>query len=414
MSYNDYIVLQGQKATDKHNSTKGGYLGAEYTQTFQSINDLGKSIGLKKKQIDSEKDEVAKIAGVQTIDLGKIDIKPVTVTAVLGGEAEGRGKMRREQVTLSKQDVLDFASFIYHDSEGSLPGFLDSKNIKDQSKQAKERLVKKYGTAGFESIQTDLRGSNLQTISANPLFRNFNQNEEVKKAIDVIKTDNYKTTLKAREQYYKNLSQVGAPKGVVLYKDKPETQRHLASALVSIADEYSDIDSDFTEIAALANDEKAQFQINIAPAASRYGKNTYDLQVTKPDGSIITKTIKEKDYNYLTGKSAPSLLVNDAVSAATYSQYGSTNLAYPYTDENAYSTAFVKDYETKTSDKYNVAIDYVMSGENQFYPKIYVQLGEDNWKMIPYNVPINDQGVVNFPSQVDDVFIKSLLLKSSK
>jgi hypothetical protein len=414
MSYNDYVVLQGQKATDKYNSTKGQYLGAEYAQTFQSINQLGQSIGLKKKQIDSEKNVVSSVLGGEFIDVSKIDIKPVTVTAVLGGAAEGRGKLRRENVTLSKQDVLDFASFIYHDSEGGLPGFLDSAEVKDQARVAKERLIKKYGTSGFESIQTDLRGSDMRIVSFNPRMRNINQNEEVKKAIDVIKSSNYVATTKAREQYYKNLSQVGAPKGVVLYKDKPETQRHLASALVSIADEYSDIDSDFTEIAALANDEKAQFQINITPAASRYGKNTYELQVTDAEGDITIKTIKEKDYNYLTGKSAPSLLVNDAVSAATYSQYGSTNLGHYYTDDNAYSTAFVKDYETKTSDKYNVAIDYVMSGENQFYPKIYVQLGEDNWKMFPYNAPINDQGVINFPSQVDDVFVKSLLQKNSK
>jgi hypothetical protein len=132
--------------------------------------------------------------------------------------------------------------------------------------------------------------------------------------------------------------------------------------------------------------------------------------VTKPDGSIITKTIKEKDYNYLTGKSAPSMLVNDAVSAATYSQYGSTNLGHYYTDDDAYSTAFIKDYQTKTN-KYNVAMDYVMAGENQFYPKIYVQTGSD-WQMFPYNAPLNQQGIVNFPSQVDDVFIKSLLQTS--
>jgi hypothetical protein len=299
---------------------------------------------------------------------------------------------------------------------------MDSKTVKDQSRQAKERLVKKYGTAAFESIQQSIRGEEkFDPADMNPFNvvfgavpGQYKQNSEIKKAIDVIKSSNYVATTKAREQYYKNLSQVGAPKGVVLYKDKPETQRHLASALVSIADEYSDIDSDFTEIAALANDEKAQFQINITPAASRYGKNTYELQVTNAEGDITIKTIKEKDYNYLTGKSAPSLLVNDAVSAATYSQYGSTNLGHYYTDDNAYSTAFVKDYETKTSDKYNVAIDYVMSGENQFYPKIYVQLGEDNWKMFPYNAPINDQGVINFPSQVDDVFVKSLLQKNSK
>jgi hypothetical protein len=198
------------------------------------------------------------------------------------------------------------------------------------------------------------------------------------------------------------------PKGVILYKDKPETQRHLATGLSSIASDYAGIDDSYKTIAAAASDEKSQFQINIEPAASRYGKNSYSIQVTDAKGGVTIKPIKEKDYNFLTGKEAPSLFINEINSSIEASNYGSTNLAHMYTDPNAYSTAFVKDYETRTKN-YNVAIDYVKGGEDRYFPKLYVQIDEDNWKLIPYNAAITAQQAQNFASNVDDVFVKSLL-----
>jgi hypothetical protein len=409
MSYNDYVVLQGQKATDKYNSTKGQYLGAEFAQTFQSINELGQTIGIKKKQMDAEADYISKnAAGFTPTDLKNSKVGKMKILTSKGS-----------QIELSEGDVIDLAKYMYHyKTDPNVPKFFDSKAVRDDAKSAEQRLIRKYGQDGFNQIVTnsgyDPGGStmsmwNMRTVGGK---RNILTGETygapLTNAINLLKNNDYKQSLKLREEYYKGISQVGVPKGVVLYKDKSETKEHLASALASIASDYSGIDSEYATIASLANEDKAQFQINITPAASRYGKNTYELQVTKPDGSIITKPIKEKDYTYLTGKQAPSLLVNDAISTINSSQFGSTNLGYYYTDPNAYSTAFVKDYQTKTNN-YNIGIDYVMSGENQFYPKIYVQMGEDNWKLFPYNAPLTEQGIVNFPSQVDDVFIKSLL-----
>jgi hypothetical protein len=370
--------------------------------------------------MDNEADVLAakaKELGFAPVDLSQINVNPVTVTAVLGGEAEGMGKMRRQDVTLSKQDVFDFAKFIYHDWEGGYsPGSFDSDLIKKQADESKNRLVKKYGTAGFESIQKTLRGRekfdpadlNPFNVVFNPGLNNIKQNSEIKKALNIIKDDRFRKTMTLKEQYYKDISEVGVPKGITLYKDKAEQKEHLQSALTNVASDYIGIDNSYQDIIKAVNEDGSQFQINIDPAASRYGKNSYNLQVTKKDGSVIVKPIMESHYKFITGKEAPSLFINEVSSAIKASNYGSTNLSYMYTDDDAYTTAFVKDDQTRTKN-YNVAMDFAPGSNNLLFPKIYVQRDNNDWKLVPYNVGLTAEDAKNFPSLVDDVFIKSLL-----
>jgi len=419
-SYNDYVVYQGQKATDRYNETKGKSLGAEYVDDFRAINELGNRIGINKKKMDNEAATLAARAnelGFTPVDLSQINIKPVTVKAVLGGEAEGMGKMRRQDVTLSRQDIFDFAKFIYHDWEGGfIPGSFDSDLVKKQSDEAKARLIKKYGTAGFESMQRSLRGQEkMDPADMNPFnlvfnvdVNNLKQNSEVKKAINVIRDDRFRKTMTLKEQYYKGISEVGVPKGVTLYKDKAEQKEHLQSALTNVASDYIGIDNSYQDLIKAVNEDGSQFQINIDPAASRYGKNSYNLQVTKKDGSVIVKPIMESHYKFITGKEAPSLFINEVSSAINASNYGSTNLSHMYTDDDAYSTAFVKDDQTRTKN-YNVAMDFVPGSGNLLFPKLYVQRSDNDWKLVPYNIGLTPEEAKNFPSLVDDVFIKSLL-----
>ena len=417
VSYNDYIVLQGQKATDKWNQSKGKSLGSEYADDFSAINELGVRIGIAKKTIDKEQGYInANSAGFTPVDVNKLNINPVTITAVIGGEAEGRGKMRRENVTLSKQDVLDFAKFIYHDYEGTLPGVLDSDAIKTDAKNAKERLIKKYGTAGFESMQTQLRGSekwnpadlNPLNVVFNPTVTNIKQNPEIAKAVNILKSDNFKKTMQLREKYYKEMSGVAVPGAIVLYKDKAEQKEHLQSAISSVASDYAGIDAGYEDLVSAVNQEGSHFQINIDPAASRYGNNSYSLQVTKKDGSIVTKPITESHFQDITRMNAPSMFIDDLTATINASDYGSTNLAHAYTDDDAYTTAFVKDSQTRTKN-YNVAMDFVRGSRGMLFPKLYIQTGDNDWKLVPFNKGLTPQEAKNFPISVDDVFVKSLL-----
>lgn len=421
MSYNDYIVLQGQKATDKWNQSKGKSLGSEYAEDFSSINELGVRIGIAKKTIDKEQSAInAKATGFTPVDVNKLDIKPITVTAVIGGEAEGRGQMRRENITLSKQDVFDFAKFIYHDYEGSLPGFLDSDAVKKEAKDAKDRLTKKYGTAGFESMKDALQGDESSALTkgvgylSNPFGQavksaiSKKQNPEVAKAVNILKSDAFKKTMQLREQYYKEMSGAAVPGAIILYKDKPEQKEHLQSAISSVASDYAGIDAGYEDLVSAVNQDGSHFQINIDPAASRYGNNSYSLQVTKKDGSIVTKPITESHFQDITRMNAPSMFIDDLTATINASDYGSTNLAHAYTDDDAYTTAFVKDGQTRTKN-YNVAMDFVPGSRGLLFPKLYIQTGDNDWRLVPFNKGLTPQEAKNFPISVDDVFVKSLL-----
>jgi hypothetical protein len=415
MSYNDYIVLQGQKATDRFNSTKGKSLGAEYSDDFKTINQLSNKIGVSKKMMDNEKAFISKYATDFTpFDLSKVNVQPIEVDVDL---STGGKYLEKRKVRLTKEDLYNLALLSDEVMGSGVTVPFASAISKDNANKAVEALAKKFGENNVSKIMSAVNVSSqkkLENITGNPLLDLFMPNKVVDQStkplnplINLVKDDNFGKTMALREQYYKSISQVGAPKGVILYKDKPEAEKHLSSSLASIASDYAGIDSDYQEIASLATDPKSQFQVNIDPAVSKYDNNSYSLQVTKPDGSLVTKPITEQHYQFLTGKAAPSLFVNSVESTILSSPYNSTNLAHMYTDDDAYSTAFVKDYETKTKN-YNVAIDYV-KGSGGYFPKLYVQTSDDSWKLFPYNVPLSAQGAKNFPSQVDDVFIKSLM-----
>ena len=409
-SYNDYIVLQGQKATDNHNDTKRRFLGAEYNEDFATINALGNKIALSKKLMDGENDFIkANAEGFKPFDLTKTNIKPMSIFGINS----------KKTLSLNEADVIDAARWLYHNrTDPNVPRIFDSKAVSDDASSAEIRLKKKFGEAGFRDILNQyspgisgLTAWQTQSVGGKRnFFTGETEGTPISNAIQLLKNNDYKKTLKLKEQYYKGISEVGVPKAVVLYKDKAEQKEHLKSSIASIVSDYAEIDPEYKELSKLAANDKSQFQINITPAASRYSKNKYDIQATDENGNLTIKEIKEKDFKFLTGENPPSLLVNEANQIINASPFNCTNLTYAYTDDRAHSTAFIKDDQTRT-ENYNVAIDYVKNNQSQYFPKIYVQIKNNDWKLYPYNVPITEQGVANFPSQVDDVFIKSLLSK---
>lgn len=426
MSYNDYVVLQGEKAFSNFYS-KNSIIGNEFADDFAAIKNLRRTIGTKSAQMAEKKQYITDHAeGFTPVDLTKIDIKPITVTAVLGGEAEGKGRIRRENVTLSKQDVLDFASFIYHDWEGGfVPGALDSDIVKNEARKAKERLIKKYGTAGFESIQKSIRGEEkFDPADINPFHLllghtpgGYEQNPQIKKAINVISSANYFKTRALEEQYFRNISEAASPKQIPLYKDKEGEAKHLATSISAIATDYANIDDDYAKFSVGAEDPKSQFFVRIDPATDVYGKNTYTLQMTA-DGELLEKPITESQFKNLTGIRTPQVYYDPIGSAikSFSTKTGSTNSTYSYTDpSNAQSTAYFKDDDFPSTNNYNVAMDFALGSNGRYYPKMYVQTDENNWRLIQYGLNkkgfkgYTKQEAATLPSIIDDTFIKQLL-----
>jgi hypothetical protein len=391
LSYNDYIVLQGKKASNTFNSSGNSLIGNEYTQDFKEISSLERVIGNKAARLKNADSYITENAvGFKPFDLSKAKVDPLTIA------------IGNEKITLPKQDLYKFALWTKVSQQGVFGKPFYSKQTIDEADSAKKYLVAKYGENKATLMLRGLTGRGATR------FNSPNQ-----KMLDLVDNEDYKRTAQLKEQYFKSISDVSVPKGYTLYKDKPEQAKNLASKLASVASDYAGIDEGYKDIAALATDEKSQFQVNVDPAVSRYDKNKYTLQVTKSTGELVSKPITQDQFKYLTGRNAPIVSVDDISSNINAFGTGSTNSTYSYMDKDAYSTAYLKSDDFPNTNRFKVSADFAPGAKGRYFPKLYVNTGKD-WDLIQYNPGPGFQGftkdeVENFPMVVDDIFINSLL-----
>lgn len=416
MSYNDFVVLQGEKASDNFHSNNS-VVGPEFSETFSDINRLRQIIGINEQKRKGEIDYIkANAQGFKPFDMNSVNVQPIDIemnvpTTYVRGKESGYVK---QKLRLTKEDLYNFAL-----AEGSwLSKQFSSAQEEESSKNAHAALLKKFGSeAAVQAIgrEANKRKSNLAGLI--PFSGVSITPESINPFIKLIKSDNFRKTMQLREEYYKGISEVGAPKGIPLYKDKEADANHLATGISSIVSDYAGINSDYEKFAKGAQDKKAEFQINIDPATSRYGKNTYSLQMTDAEGAVTALPIEESHFKFLTGRQAPIVFNDDIKSTIKAFKTGSTNQAYSYMDpDSAHTTAYLKDTDFLNVKNYTIAMDYTMGSGGKYYPKIYLKDGE-NWKLIQYG--INKKGFAGltkeeallFPSYVDDSFIKSILIK---
>lgn len=414
ISYNDYIVLQGKKAYNTFTNSGSSLIGNEYTQDFKEIGELEKMIGSKAARLKNADTYVATNAeGFKPFDLSKVKVEPINnlkirySTKMDGGTPSG---FVEESVNLSKEDLYKFA-IAEKVRGGWLGNLFTSRATKGEGEKALKDLTAKFGekkaAAIARTIAVGPSASSLGVLGDNVF------NARNAKMMDLVNNEDFKRTVALKEQYFKGISDVSVPKAYSLYKDKPEQAKNLAAKLASVASDYNGIDDSYKEIAAFAADEKSQFQVNVDPAASRYDKNKYNLQVTKPDGDIITKPITQDHFKYLTGRNAPMVSVDDVSSNINAFGTGSTNSTYNYMDKDAYSTAYLKSDDFPNINKFRVAADFAPGTKGRYFPKLYIKSGDD-WDLVQYNPGPSFQGftkdeVENFPMLVDDIFINSLL-----
>lgn len=409
MSYNDYIILQGSKAVQNMNTNKNTILGPEFIPTIKEINALDKSITnklAKQKEADRIVAETAKLEGFKAFDYKTSGIKPANVTIPVIKD----GRVENKVVNLSTEDLYKFAVINKAgDQGGDLfpgPSVFRSRETREEAKKLRESLIAKYGETTFNTLQKKLytpSSALMYSTGATPLTA-------MTKALE---SNEFKKTQKLKEDYYKSISSVQAPQTQILYKGKPEQEKKLASNIASIVSEYAGIGG-YEEFAQYATDPKANFQVNINPPASAYGKNSYSLQMTKPDGTIVEKPIVEKHYEFLTEQAAPVVRENNLQSNINAFGTGSTNSGHHYTDKDAYTTAYFKPDEFPNTKKYQVAADFAQGANGRYFPKLYINTGA-GYKFYNYNPGRGFEGYTleeaeAFPQVVvDDVFISGLL-----
>lgn len=422
LSLNDYIVMQADKARDNFYDKKNSIIGNEYEEDFSNLQRLNSIIGQKKLILDNKTkfiQEEAKRQGFTPFDLSKADIKPVKTTLTLGGG--GRGEIRNEQVTLSKEDIYNLSIWLNHNNEGTAPSFMDSQAIKKQADKAKQELIKKYGETGFQSMQSLYGDEGFDFADANPFHLLLGhdggkQNPEIKKALQNIRNDSWKKTNKLTEDYFRKSGQVNIPKIAPVYTDKKEQRENVTARIISTLSDYADISGggDYTDLIATVNEADSKFQVNITPPQSKRGQSTYELQVVDKKGNIKTRTITEPQYQYITGNNPLTVSENLIEGAINVSPFNSTNLSYAYTDKDAYKGAILKHDDFKNVTKYNIAMDFVKSSSGNYFPKLYYKKG-DSWELLQmYNgVPgfqgLTKEEMLTFPTSINDEIITRLI-----
>jgi hypothetical protein len=392
-------------------SSGNSLIGNEYTQDFREIASLEKVIGNKAARLKNADTYVASNAvGFKPFDLSKAKVEPINdlrvryPTKMDGGTPSG---FVEENVNLSKEDLYKFA-LVEKNRVGGLTKLFMSRDTKDEAESALKSLTSKFGAGKVNAISKKLAVGPSANLGIEDIFGARNA-----KMMDLVDNDDYNKTVALKEQYFKNIGSISVPKGYTLYKDKPEQAKNLASKLASVASDYAGIDEGYEDFAALATDEKSQFQVNVDPAVSRYDRNAYTLQGTKPTGEIITKSITEDQFKYLTGRSAPMVSVDEVDSNIDAFGTGSTNSTYSYMDKDAYSTAYLKTDDFPNTNRFRVSADFAPGTRGRYFPKLYVNTGKE-WDLVQYNPGPGFQGftkdeVANFPMMVDDIFINSLL-----
>ena len=408
MSYNDYIIIQGSKAVQAMNSNKNTSFGPEFNATVQQINALDKTITnklAKQKEADKVIAEKAKLEGFTAFDYKKSGVKPTNVTIPV----DRNGVVENKVVNLSTEDLYKFAVINKAGDQGgdlfSGPSPFRPKAVREEAKKLRESLIAKFGEKTFNTLQMKLytRPTALLYSTGNTPLTEMNK---------ALESSEFKRTQKLKEDYYKGISFAQAPQTQILYKGKPEQEKQLVSNISSIISDYASVGG-YEEFGQYASDPKAQFQVNIKPAPSAYGKNSYSLQMTKPDGTIVEKPIVEKHYEFLTNQKAPMVSDNNLQSNINAFGTGSTNSAYHFTDKDAYTTAYFKPDEFSNTNKYQVAADFAQGGNGRYFPKLYVNTGA-GYKFYNYNPGRGFEGFTleqaeAFPQLVDDRFISGLL-----
>ena len=441
LSYNDYVVLQGKKLLTNFNNTGKSEIGNQFNGTFQELNRLEKIL-LNKSAQSKARDEYVNqnmaLKGEEAFDFNKLKGGPTIITTNLPTTFE-RGKIggfKKQTVNLSKEDLYKFAEI--KDAQGFLGGAFVPKAKKEQAARYREQLVQKFGEPQFYGISDYLRGlpenreegatlgDRFSSTASGlvPLFttgalpyssplKPVNRNEAMEKAVS---SDNFKKTIELREQFHKTTGNIAVPLQYPVLTGDDKKGKLTTSKLAGVLSDFASAGiGGYEGVAQYVTDPKAQWFVNVDPSTSAYGKNTYNIQLTKPDGTIEVKPITEQHFIELSGKQPPRVNTDPIKASINAFNTGSTNSTYSYTDKNAYLGAYVKPDDFINTNKYRVAADFAPGSNGLVFPKLYIQGGSANdWRLLEYNPGRGFQGFTteeaeNFIPKVDDVFINGLL-----
>jgi hypothetical protein len=386
----------------------------EFRSTVAKQDGLIKDITTQQAQIQDVKSKAFKIAKEQGLDVPsdgdiKKNIKPTTV--LVGGMP----------VTLTKDDVLDFAS-LHPEKFNVFGGWTIDKDQESQREQAKKRLKLKWGNL-FQKLEDKVYDIHFSPGELGGTDRAMGVvNENVLQAGEFIKKSKYNQISKIESQLYNDAGLVKQPVSLPVLRGK-ENRDDINAKISTIISKYKTglnetpgYNSETMQATLL--EDGSVVKTKIIPGATEYDPNTYQLSViSKKTGKTMDVTIDEGDHEFLQGQKFENKVTPRVVKLID--MYGTSNIS----KSNDPNTAWFNDADFKNLEdnvSYTLTSDLVKDQDNSsvLWMKIYMhdkQTGNINTLTYPKPIPkYNADGSVNQDLNILPLGINNAVIQQIK
>ena len=369
----------------------------DFDELLNNQKNLTKGIIAQKKQMESADEEVAALAKERGLDVFsdkdiRAKIKPTTVALSSG-----------ERITLSKEDVIDFANMM--PEQYNMFGNLTVDKTQDEARrQSRNRQTLKWGNKLSQienaiSIGAD-RGFNASPLtssamSTSPLGTTI-INPQVKAALDIVNDSRSRTRSKLLAEVYQDRNMTKQPASMVIQRGK-ENKEDVNARVSSVLQSYSSINSNIPEMQAAILADKSAIKVRVSPSSDGYN---YEMIITGEKGQEYVQPISQQHYEYLGG--APLTNAKTSPIIGQLSSFGTSNLSGGTNPESAWFGN--NDFKNLKGAGYTATGDVVADkfNKNKLWFKINLHYADGSTEKLTYPDPFfkqNADGTMN--SQLD-------------
>ena len=293
----------------------------DFDELLSNQKTLTKEILAQKTQMQSAEEQVAMLAKERGLDIFtdkdiRTKVKSTTITLPSG-----------QRVTLSKEDVIDFANMV--PEQYNTFGMLTVDKTQDAERtQSVNRQKLKWGNA-FAQVQNAVLGDNSPSAvgSEASLYGSPNarkglmMNREVKSALDIVNDSRSQTRSKLLAEVYQNREMIKQPASMVIQRGK-ENKDDVNARVASVLQSYSTLNSQIPEMQAAILADKSAVKMRVSPSSDGY---RYEMIITGEKGQEYVQPISEQHYEYLGG--APLTNAKRSAILGQVSSFGTSNLS---------------------------------------------------------------------------------------
>lgn len=321
----------------------------EFRGLLEDQKTLTQDILAKKGQMQDAENKMSLLARERGLNVFsdkdiRAKVKPTTVSLPNG-----------QRVTLSKEDVIDFANMV--PEQYNTFGMLTVDKTQDAARtQSLNRQKLKWGNA-FGQIQNAVLGDNsLPAVGSEAAMfgspnvrKGLMMNRDVKAALDIVNDSRSKTRSALLAEVYQGKGMVKQPASMVIQRGK-ENKDDVNARVASVLETYSDMNSEIPAMQAAILADKSAVKLKVHPSASGY---QYEMIITGEKGEKYSQPISEQHYEFLGGAplaNAPTPRVISQIDTyGTSNMSGGTDSASAWFGANTFKNLTGADY-TATGD----------------------------------------------------------------